>query len=284
MVSPFRYAALIICISAIMTFAIQSYGAADANPNPSPTAGGSDASPSPTPAPYLKKLGLSLEAGPFLNDPFTASYLVGLTANYKFSEKSGLQLSLWNAQSRNADTITFFENTTFQEPDHNGPVGFYGVNYTWTPITSSIAAKLGFLGNKDIPFEMTFAPGLGATLLQSSEITAPPTYIPPAATTQFAPTVDLDINQTFHIFNRWTLRVDFMNYLYNQSVYSSQTGAQGVSHITYNNAILIGFGYSCTLRPHKPKKKQENQVDGAPEPAPEPEEDTPPPPGVFWCW
>jgi outer membrane beta-barrel protein len=231
-----------------------------ATPVPTPEMPTPSPSPSPTPGP-LKKISVSLEYGIFLDDPFTISNLTGLTVNYVFSEKSGIQLDLWSVSARDSDTVQYFDHVNFQEPDHNLAAGYYGGHYTWTPFTSTIAARLGFLGKRDIPFDLTFSPGLGVTMLKSAEITAPPTYVPPAGTSQAAPTVALDLTQRFQIFDHWALRFDFINHLYNETIYSSQTGAQGVSHMTYDNGFTVGFGYSCNLPPPKPEKKTD-QPDG----------------------
>jgi outer membrane beta-barrel protein len=185
-----------------------------------------------------KKFSLTGAIGPIFNDPYTNSTNLGLYLNYYFSERSGVELTYWKTNSTEADLISRI-GSNGANPDHNLPQGYIGVAYNWIPIY----AKLSFLEQKILYFDMSVSPGIGMTTLTSSTYQTSTSITPPAAQTQNDITFALDLAQQVFLSEHWAIRLDIRNHMYQERLYGSVSGSALANKWTYTSTMMLGVTF-----------------------------------------
>ncbi len=100
--------------------------------------------------------------GTVINDPYSEGNVYGLTANYFWSERMGVQLTYLTAdldENENTKNIGRLSKTSGAYPDHGQITSYYGIGYNIVPFY----AKMSFWGKRIIYFDMAFTPHVGMT-------------------------------------------------------------------------------------------------------------------------
>jgi outer membrane beta-barrel protein len=149
------------------------------------------------------------EYGTVINDPYSEGNVYGLTANYFWSERMGVQATWLKADLKNNDAtndIGRLSATAGATPDHGKLTGYYGVGFNLVPFY----AKMSFWGKRIIYFDMAFTPTVGFTQYEQQ--------IEGAPKEKSAFTYGIDVTQYF-FFSRWfAIRADLKNNFYKQEV------------------------------------------------------------------
>ncbi len=139
--------------------------------------------------------------GRVMNDPYSEGNITGLTANYFWSERMGVQVQYMKAslEDNNATKDIGTLGGPGAVPDHGKVTGYYGVGYTIVPFY----AKMSFWGSRIIYFDMAFTPHLGMTTYDQQRESGDKS--------KSALTYGIDISQMFFI-NKWfAIRADLRN-------------------------------------------------------------------------
>lgn len=166
------------------------------------------------------RLFLTLQYGMPINDAYSTGSLMGLTANYFLSERYGLQLNVLSADLKNnqsTDDLVNFGGSGVQ-PDHGRMKAYAGLGFNFVPFY----AKMSFLGNKILYFDMAVTPTVGMTQYEQIMRDSTPT--------KNALTYGVDLTQFFFLNNWFAIRLDLKNQWYSQDVvkyYNSGGARQG---------------------------------------------------------
>lgn len=149
-----------------------------------------------------------------INDAYSEGNVFGLTANYFWSERMGVQAMYFDADLKNNDATNDIGTLSARSgaaPDHGKLNSYLGVGFTLVPFY----AKMSFWGKRIIYFDMAFTPTLGMTTYDQ--------MIEGGNKSKSALTYGLDVTQYF-FFNRWfAIRVDLKNQFYTQEVVKFRT-------------------------------------------------------------
>ena len=151
---------------------------------------------------------LSAQYGIPINDSHSDGSLYGLTGNYFFSERSGIQLSYIKASLKNNESTRDLVNFAGGgvQPNHDRLNSYLGVGYNYVPFY----AKMSFMGSKIMYFDMAITPMLGITTYDQILANSTPS--------KSALTYGVDITQYF-FFSRWlAFRADLKNQWYSQEI------------------------------------------------------------------
>jgi outer membrane beta-barrel protein len=183
-----------------------------------------------------KKFSFTLSTGPLLTDTYTNSWNLGGALNYYFSERMGVEIQGWKTSAADADFVNTFATEKGAYIDHNMPQGFLGASFNWIPIY----AKMSVLEKKILYFDFSVSPGLGVTLMKSSEFSV--NGVSNAVTNQAPLTFALDIAEQVFLSEHFAIRLDVRNHFYSETIYpSSPVSTSGSrSKSTYYGTILLG--------------------------------------------
>jgi outer membrane beta-barrel protein len=153
------------------------------------------------------KIAISPQWGTPINDAHSEGTLLGITGNYFWSERMGVQLTYISADlSNNESTDDLVKYGSGVQPDHGKLKSYYGVGYNFVPFY----AKMSFWGKKIIYFDMAFTPHIGMTEYEQ--------IIEGGNKSKSSLTYGLDVSQ-FFFFSRWlAIRVDLKNQWHSESV------------------------------------------------------------------
>lgn len=148
------------------------------------------------------KILIAPQWGRLINDPYSEGNLFGLTANYFWSERMGVQLSYMKANLENNQAVkdlATLATTTGARPDHGKISSYYGVGYNLVPFY----AKMSFWGKRIIYFDMAFTPHIGMTIYDQQ--------IESGNKSKSALTYGIDISQLFFFNKYFAIRADLRN-------------------------------------------------------------------------
>jgi len=181
------------------------------------------------------KWSVSPQWGRPINDSYSEGNLLGVSVNYFWSERMGVQLMYISGDMDNkqaTDDLAAYGSGV--QPDHGKFGSYMGVGYNLVPFY----AKMSFWGKKIIYFDMAFTPTLGMTEYEQQ--------IEGGNKSKSALTYGLDISQ-FFFFSRWlAVRVDLKNQWHVEEIVKfRQSGGQAKgSKVTDKNIhetmFLIG--------------------------------------------
>lgn len=181
-----------------------------------------------------KKVAVSLMAGPLINDPFTEGVNYGLSVNYFFDERHGVELAYVDSGSlTDSNAISGFKKLSGGGvlPDYGRVSSYYGLRYNWVPFY----AKMSVLGKKIIYFDMVFSPGLGVTNYQSFHKNG--TVEGSSATFSF------DVSQYFFISKNIAIRADYRSRWYNEDIINYDTAEKLRTDTKSRSLFLFGVTY-----------------------------------------
>ncbi|MBX7232502.1 MAG: outer membrane beta-barrel domain-containing protein [Bdellovibrionales bacterium] len=183
-----------------------------------------------------KRFSISLGYGPQVNDGFTEGYSTGITGNYFFSERHGIQIDYISSNYSNSNATEGFIGQG-GSPNYGKVSGYYGVGYNWIPFY----AKMSVIGKKIIYFDMSFTPLLGMTQYDAITRTKP--------VDKSSLTYGFEVSQWFFISSHFAVRVDLRQTWYNEEIlqnYGSSgsgnpvTGTKLRDHFQDNTLLLFG--------------------------------------------
>ncbi len=159
------------------------------------------------------KIFLSLQFGPDLS---TGNYVegnhIGLTGNYFFSERYGLQLTYLDSALHPNRAVGDLANANGY-PNFGIMQNYYGLGFNWVPFYS----KMSFLGKKILYFDMAITPTIGMTQYDQQMFTGN------AGQSSF--TYGFDITQYYFFTSHFAFRVDLKNQWWNEKVVQYVTNA-----------------------------------------------------------
>jgi outer membrane beta-barrel protein len=96
--------------------------------------------------------------GGLMDDSYSNANIYGLSANYYFNERMGIQLDFEKYAAQNNQSTSYFINNLGSAPDYTRPDKFYGVGFNYVPIY----AKMSLLNKKIFYFDLAITPLVGA--------------------------------------------------------------------------------------------------------------------------
>ncbi len=166
--------------------------------------------------------------GNLLNDSWSDGPSMSGSLTYYFSERWGLEAQLMNVNTRNNKAL---ENLQAQSgtANHGKVKGYQGLSLNWVPFY----AKMSVLNSNIIYFDMAFSPGFGVTTYDQQTESG--------NRAKTAPTVSLDLTQTFFLNKHFALRLDYRNRWYQEEIIRYRSPFSSVSNDTTNSSFLM-FG------------------------------------------
>lgn len=180
-----------------------------------------------------KKVAASFLAGPLVNDPFNAGYTYSLSANYYFDERYGVELMFQSSSLKDGDSIEKFCQLSggCTRPDFNRDTGFYGVGFNWVPFY----AKMSFLGQKIIYFDMQVTPFIGLATYEQQSVNKHPS--------ESSMAYGVDVTQYFFFSKKWAVRANLHNRFYKADVLGYSSGNKVRSETANTTMFLMGLTY-----------------------------------------
>lgn len=182
-----------------------------------------------------KKYGISLLAGPVINDNFSEGIDLSLTANYFFSERHGIEFTYIHSDMKDNQTTTAFKETIASgsgiTPDHGKTTSYIGVGYNFVPIY----AKVSFLDRKILYFDMAITPTIGVVSYDQQ-------LRPELGSTKSKTSITLGLDITQYLFlNKYlALRADIRNRFYSEELLNYRTGEKIKDQTTQATIFLVG--------------------------------------------
>lgn len=176
-----------------------------------------------------------MQYGPVLNDGYNSGFALGLTGNYFFSERHGMELTYVNYDLKNNDVVDSFindpKNTNDVTPDFSRIKSYFSVGYNWVPVY----AKVSLLGKRILYFDLAISPHIG--MLQYDTIAKS------GNSSNSSIMLGVDITQYYFLSNKIALRFDLRNSWSSQDIVSWQTGQKLRSSTINETTFLLGVTY-----------------------------------------
>lgn len=179
-----------------------------------------------------KRFSLSVLGGRMVNDSYSEGYIYGVTGNYYFSERYGVELSYMSFDLEDNQILS--DQSTFGggvRPNHGRVESMIDVGFNYVPFY----AKVSVLGSKIIYFDMMFTPVIGMVdynqRLESGD-RSESTY-----------SYGFDVSQHFFISKRVTLRADLKNRWFNEKrrEWLTSAGNDSLGEV-FNNTTVFTLG------------------------------------------
>jgi outer membrane beta-barrel protein len=164
-----------------------------------------------------QRLALSLQYGLLLSDSYSTGSILGVSGNYFFNERMGVELDYQKANLQNNDTVNYFLGAG-TAPSFTRMTDFYGVGFTYVPIY----AKMSLLNHKIIYFDFAITPLIGMT--DYDQIMIDHDHHMSSFTYGF------DISQYFFFAKNFAIRMSIRDQFYNAKAAkfsTDETGAEG---------------------------------------------------------
>ncbi len=185
-----------------------------------------------------KRWAFSAMTGPIVNDAYSSGFNYEAELNYYFEERYGIE-AMWmkNDLSNSKNTKAFLGlSGGSTAPDFSRDTSFYGIGFNWVPFY----AKMSFLGQKIIYFDMQITPLIG--MANYSEVT----NRGDRGQSSFA--YGFDITQYFFFSNNFAVRANIHNHYYDQKIVSfgstaSPAGTSRRTDTADTTVFLLGVTY-----------------------------------------
>jgi outer membrane beta-barrel protein len=186
-----------------------------------------------------KKVVLSLQYGPTINDNWSEGYDLGVSANYFLSERYGVQATYVTSDLKNKSSLQSLINFGGGvKPDFGRMKSYYGIGFNWVPFY----AKMSLLGHRILYFDMAFTPTVGMTQYDQQTVNGPQH--------KSAFTYGIDITQYYFLYKWFAIRADLKNQWYSEEIVKYQqgssttpTGAKLRTESNHTSIFLIGFSF-----------------------------------------
>ncbi|NJL25458.1 MAG: outer membrane beta-barrel domain-containing protein [Calothrix sp. SM1_5_4] len=175
-----------------------------------------------------------------INDQWSTGNVYGLTLNYFWSERMGVQATYVQGNLSNNEANDFLASNygTGVRPNFGRFNSYYGVGYNIVPFY----AKMSFWGKKIIYFDMSITPTLGMTTYDQ--------VIRTGDRSKSAFTYGIDITQFFFFTNWFAVRADLKNQWHAEEVVrfygngtSTFTGEKIKDKTTQDTLFLLGLNF-----------------------------------------
>ncbi len=180
------------------------------------------------------RLALSAGYGVLVNDPYSDGTNLSGGLNYYFSERFGVEFNYTQTKANDNKAVEAFRNLPGAggiRPDHGKIKSYYGGSFNWVPFY----AKMSVQNLKIIYFDMAISPGFGVTTYEQQVDTG--------NFTKTAPTLSLDVTQSFFLSRHFAFRFDYKNRWFQEKVlgYSNVSRGREIRTETNQTSILL-FG------------------------------------------
>lgn len=178
------------------------------------------------------RFGITPAIGPLVTDSFSSGTVYGLSANYYFSERYGVEATYSKYSLKDSTVTEGFISSNGTTADFNRQTYFYGASFNWIPIY----AKLSLLEKKILYFDMSISPGIGVMGYEQQVSSG---SAPQNSSIAFT----LDIAQHYFLSKEFALRVDMRNRFYNDSVIKYRTREPVKDKGNHSVAVQFGLTY-----------------------------------------
>ena len=150
---------------------------------------------------------ISAQGGIVVNEEWNEGSVYGVTADYYFSERYGVELSYLTMDLEPRDNAKGISDLAGGiQPDHGRVSGRYSVGFTWVPFY----AKMSVLGKQIIYFDMAFTPNIGMT--QYDQI------YDGGSIAESAFSYGIDVTQYFFFDKNFAARIDLKNSWFTEDI------------------------------------------------------------------
>ena len=186
-----------------------------------------------------KRMFATLHYGPLLNDKYSEGNNLGVSANYFWSERFGVQATYLKADLENSEVVSSLQSqfATGVLPNFGRMTSYKGVGFNWVPFY----AKMSFMGKKIIYFDMAITPTLGMTDYDQQVSTG--------NKSKSALTYGFDVTQYFFFSNHFAIRADLKNQWFSEErlkYYSStpsEIGAKINDQLNHTTIFMMGLTF-----------------------------------------
>lgn len=177
------------------------------------------------------RLGLTLNYGMYVSEPWSRGGTYGASLNYFFSERSGIELAFSKTNSQDNDATSNLKAQS-GSPNHTKLKGYYGVGFNWVPFY----AKMSVLNSSIVYFDMSITPGVG--MLQYEQQKEEGNIL------QNTPAVSLAITQHYFLTKWVALRLDYKNFWYNEDMIAYRINSRNLNTSGLKNDSLLMGGFT----------------------------------------
>lgn len=176
------------------------------------------------------RLALSLQYGFLINDQWSDGPTMGGSLGYYFSERFGVEGQYQSTGSTDNKSLA---NLKAQAgvANHGKIKSYQGASFNFVPFY----AKMSVMNSSIIYFDMAISPGVGMTSYEQQRRTG--------NQEKNAPTVSLDITQSFFFSKYSAFRVDYRNRWFQEEVVSYNTGASVSTETSQTSLLMFGFTF-----------------------------------------
>ncbi len=176
------------------------------------------------------RFALSLQYGTLINDPWSEGPSFSGSLGYYFSERFGIEGHYQQTNSVDNKALVNLKSQS-GTANHGKIMSYQGLSANWVPFY----AKMSVLNNTIIYFDMAFSPGIGVTGYEQQQLGG--------NRLKSAPTVSLDITQSFFFSKYAAFRVDYKNRWFQEEVISFNSGASVNTETAQTSMLLFGFTF-----------------------------------------
>lgn len=174
------------------------------------------------------RFALSLQYGTLINDQWSDAPTLSGSLGYYFSERFGIE---GHYQQTNSSDNKALSNLKAQSgtANHGKIKGYQGLSVNWVPFY----AKMSVLNGAIMYFDMAISPTIGMTTYDQQIVTG--------NRSQTAPTIGIDVTQSF-FFNKYAaVRVDYKNRWFQEEIMRYSTGASLNKETSQTSILLFGL-------------------------------------------
>ena len=176
------------------------------------------------------RFALSLQYGTLVNDPWSDGPTMSGNLAYYFSERLGLEAHYEKTNS--VDNKALINLKAQSGTANRGKImGFQGLSANWVPFY----AKMSVLNGTIIYFDMAISPGVGVTNYDQQLLSG--------NQSKTAPTLSLDITQSFFFNKYMAFRIDYKNRWFQEQILSYNTGASVSTETSQTSLLLFGLTF-----------------------------------------
>lgn len=177
------------------------------------------------------RLGLTLNYGMYVGEPWSKGPTYGASLNYFFNERYGVEFAYSKTDSSDNDATVKLKQQS-GSPNHTKLKGYYGVGFNWVPFY----AKMSFLNSSIVYFDMSITPGVGIVSYEQQKEEG----------NAMQNTVGFSLAITQHFFlTKWlALRLDYKNYWYNEDMVAYRVNSRALNSSGLKNDGLLMGGFT----------------------------------------
>ncbi len=176
------------------------------------------------------RLSLNLQSGFLINDQWSDGPTMAASLGYFFSERFGVEAHYQVTKSADNKALSNLKAQS-GTANHGKIKGYQGMTANWVPFY----AKMSVMNSTIIYFDMAISPGIGVTTYEQQREAG--------NEERTAPTMALDISQTFFFSNYAAFRVDYKNRWFQEDIVRYRTPSANVNTETSQTSLLT-FGFN----------------------------------------